>query len=389
MRKNIFHFFRNLMAVIGTFVVILGVYFFSTNASSVETLLRSIVLIESQSLYRENVDSGAMVLGATEGIVGSLNDPYSYYLTPKQWQEQQEKLNAEFAGIGVYMGVLEDGSIVLMAPIPNTPAEQAGLQSGDILLAVDGTSVSEMTLDEVNTLVRGEAGTQVSLSIHREGEDSIRDFTITRAIIEVPSVYSEMVDEEAGIGYIYLSTFHSKSPEEIQTATEELQAMGAKSLVLDLRDNGGGDYNAALKIADYFLDDKDIVQIAGAHGVLYIEHSNSGANPIPLVLLVNGNTASASEVLASALRDNQRAQLIGQTTYGKGIIQVLFPLNDGGALKLTTNQYLNLQGEAIHEVGLVPDETVEESEDLLQDLPLERAIEILKETSAGDISVGE
>lgn len=378
MGRRLFRFLRNVMAVVGTATVVLGVFFFTTNAGNMGTFLSSLVLIETQSLYREDVSGGDLVLGATEGMVGALQDPYSYYLNPERWQTQQEQLNAEFAGIGVYMSALEDGRIVLMAPIPNTPAEKAGLQSGDILLAVDGQTLDGLTLDEASHLVRGEEGTQVSLTVQREGKGELLDVTLTRAIVEIPSAYSEMADEKAGIGYIYLSTFHSKSPEEIQEQTEELQKMGAKSLILDLRDNGGGDYNAALKIADYFLDDKDIVQIADAEGVLYIEHSNPGANPIPLVVLVNGNTASASEVLASALRDNHRAELVGQQTFGKGIIQVLFPLEDGGALKLTTNQYLNLQGEQIHKIGLTPDEVVEEDENLQKDLPLEEAISMLK-----------
>lgn len=384
---KIIRWMHRILAVIGAAVILLTIFFYFTNAANMETLITSLALIKSYSLYQKDVSSGDFIMGATEGIVAALDDPYSYYMSPEEWTAQQETLNAEFYGIGVYMSLLKDGSVVLMAPIPNTPAEKAGLQSGDILLSVDGKSLENMSLDEVSALVRGEEGTEVRLSVQREedGEYRFLEFTVKRAKVEVPSTFGAIIDEEAGIGYIELTTFHSKSPEEISEQIEKLEKQGAVGLVLDLRDNGGGDYNAALKIADYFLDDKDLVQIADANEVLYTEHSNPGSNEIPLVLLVNENTASSSEVLASSLRDNQRAKIVGTTTFGKGIIQVLFPLDDGGALKLTTNQYLNLQGKKIHQIGLVPDQEIEAEENENgeeEDVQLDAAVKLLKKQLA-------
>ncbi len=368
-RGGVFRVLRNAMAVFGAAVLVFLVFIIATNAGSLGVLAEVLALIKSQSLYADRVDTGGMILGATEGIVATLDDPYSYYMDPEQWQQQMETLDAEFAGIGAYLSLSVEGQLIVVGVIPDTPAERAGLVTGDVILTVDGVEVQGINLDEATTLVRGDAGTDVTLTLMREGE--VLNFVITREIVEVPSASGEMLANN--VGYIYLAQFHSKSAEEIRKLTEELQAEGATALILDLRDNGGGDYYAALDIADYFLDDKDVVQIANAGGVQYLEHTNPGANGIPLLVLVDGGTASASEVLASGLQDNARALLIGTQTFGKGIIQVLYPLRDSGALRLTTNEYLSLKGEKIHGVGLTPDFVVEATPEDETDVVLEYA----------------
>lgn len=353
------------------------IWFFATNAGHVGTLISVITLVKTQGLYEPTV--GQMVLGATSGIVDSLHDPYSKYLDKDTWQELKIRLEAKFGGIGVY--VLEEGKgkFKIVSPIKGTPAYRAGIKNGDIILKINGESVQNMTQDEVVSLMRGDPGTQLLLTVYRESDGKEHEFKITREIINVPSVDYEILDTVSGIGYISLNQFHAHSAQEMADAINDLVGeKKMKGIVLDLRYNGGGDFNAALEIASLFLDKgKKIVSVRDGKGREEVYKSSGGNIDIPVVVLINEDSASAAEILAGALKDNRRAILVGKTTFGKGLVQTVYPLRDGGALKLTTQKYFTPSGTDINEIGIHPDYEVEKGEKD-KDLQLDKAVEILK-----------
>lgn len=344
--------------------------------SGIGTLISVIGLIKTNSLYE--LDNENMVLGVTSGLVEALNDPYSRYLTPEEWKTQREKIKGEIGGIGIYMLQDEESLIRIISPIKDTPAERAGLQHNDILLSVNDESVMGMNTEDAATIVRGEPGTQLELSVFRESDEKEYTFTIIREIINVPSVSHEMIDEDLCIGYIRVSSFTTHTAEEIVAALNELLENDLQGVIFDLRNNGGGDTGSTYDIAGVLLDGKEIVSIADASGKKRSEYAPAGAINTAIVVLANRNTASAAEIFAGALQDNDRAIIIGEQTYGKGLIQTIYPVKGGGALRLTTNKYFTPNGIDINELGITPDHIVENPKDGSQDLQLERALEIMK-----------
>ncbi|HHW60392.1 MAG TPA: S41 family peptidase [Syntrophomonadaceae bacterium] len=370
--------FSIFFAIFGAAVFGLLLAAFITNAAGLGTLLSVIGLVKAESLH--DIDSKQMIEGAAAGIVEALGDPYSRYLSKEEWQELKVQLNAEFGGIGVYIIQREDGHLVIVSPIKGTPAERAGIKHGDIITRINGESATRMNQDKAVQLMRGEPGTQLELSVLRPADGQEYHFKIIREMINVPSVEDKMLDAEAGIAYIRLTHFSAHSSDEMRKSLEKFDKAGMKGLVLDLRDNGGGDFEAALDISNMFLDGKkEIVKVRDVRGREVVHTSTQGAYKIPVVVLVNGNSASSSEILSGALKDNQRAILVGEKTYGKGLVQTVYPLRGGAALKLTTQKYFTPSGTDINEIGIVPDYVVKNPENGQKDLQLEKAIEVLKQ----------
>ncbi|WP_243140281.1 S41 family peptidase [Candidatus Syntrophocurvum alkaliphilum] len=348
-----------------------------TNLVGFGTLLSVVGLIKTQSLY--DIEFSQMIQGSTIGIVESLEDPYSQYLSQEKWEELNIKLDAKFGGIGIYL--LQDpdeGHLTVVSPIKGTPAAEAGIQNGDIIIGINGETTQNMTQDQAVALMRGDPGTQVEIEIFRPEDSEEYTFKIVREIINVPSVEDDIIHDVPKIGYIHLNQFHSRSPQEMAESINGLGEDQIDGLILDLRNNGGGDFDSAIYISDYFLDGDEVVSVAGATGQKEVFRAAPGNNTdIPMVVLVNQNSASASEILAGALQDNGRAVLVGENTFGKGLVQKVYPLNDGGALKLTTQKYYTPKGTDIHEIGINPDYQVENTAE--EDLQLKRAKEVLKQ----------
>jgi carboxyl-terminal processing protease len=316
------------------------------------------VLAYAQSHYASDVGSNGredLADAALRGIMNSVRDPYTVYLSPREIQGLNESLSGgNFGGIGVYIYQLKDGRIVLQ-PIEALPAARAGMKPGAILESVDGTPVRGLSIDRVETMIRGEAGSIVHLRAHPYNAPSVqRSYDIVREIIHVPTVRAKMED---GIDYIRLSDFGTTSADEIRKALLDGRAHGARGYILDLRDNGGGLLDAAVEISSYFIPQGTIVSTIKRDG----EHTTQEAlgdaigGLHPLVILVNKFTASASEITAGALQDYRLATLIGTRTFGKGVVQSIYPLPDQGALKITTARYVTPAGRDIQHHGIEPD----------------------------------
>jgi len=307
--------------------------------------------------YVENVDDKTLLENAVRGMLAGL-DPHSTYLDTAQYQDLQASTSGAFGGLGIEVGQ-EDGFVKVVAPIDDTPAAAAGIKAGDLILRLDNRPVKGMTLNEAVKLMRGEPGSDIVLTILREGEDEPFNITLTRAVVQVKSVKSRMLDD--GIGYVRISQFQSRTGEDLVKAVNSLkkEAGGAlRGLVLDLRNNPGGVLNAGVAVADAFLREGKIVYTDGrkekAENVWYATPDDV-IDDAPMVVLVNPGSASASEIVAGALQDHGRAVIMGQQTFGKGSVQTILPLKDGGAVKITTARYYTPSGRSIQAEGIVPD----------------------------------
>lgn len=376
MKKNAFFKAINaFLAVAGAIFVVGMVYIFLTNAGGLSTFIGVWSLVKTQSLY--DINDSKVFEGAAAGIVSSINDPYSEYLDKSTWQDLKIRLDAKFGGIGVYILQDDQGKLKILSPIKGTPAYKEGIKHGDIITKINDESAVGMSQDEAVHKMRGEPGTQLLLSVYRASDGKEHNFRIIREIINVPSVEAKVIDSANQIGYISLNQFGSRSAVEIKESLNDLlEDKKVRGLILDLRNNGGGDFDVSIDIAGIFLDGDKVVSNVDAQGNEKVYRASKGKVDIPLVVLVNEDSASASEILAAALRDNQRAVLVGKKTFGKGLVQTVFPLRNGGALKLTTAKYYTPSGIDINEVGITPDYVVENSDD--QDLQLDKAISLLK-----------
>jgi len=375
--NKVFKSVSTFLSIFGLLVLLSVGFVFATNWNSWSSMFSVLGLIKAQSLYTPHSDK--MIEGATAGIVSSLNDPYSKYLNKTQWQELKVQLNAEFGGIGVYLVELEGNKLAIVSPIKGTPAARAGLKNGDIITKINGENTIGMSQDDAVRLMRGEPGTQLELEVFRPDDGQEHSFKIVREIINVPSVEEKIVNQSPMIGYIKLNQFHAHSAKEITDSLNKLDADKVKGLILDLRDNGGGDFDASLDIADLFLENQDVVSVKDAKGKKTNHKAEMGSFSAPMIVLVNKNSASASEILAGALQDNGRAILVGEKTFGKGLVQTVYPLRNGGALKLTTQKYFTPKGTDINEIGINPDFVVKNPDKGEKDLQLDRAIELLKQ----------
>ena len=321
----------------------------------------------------EPPDPDALARGAIKGMVEVLrksDDPYAFFYSPSGYRSLRELTTGKFSGIGVWLKV-KDSKLEIVSVLPSTPAHDSGLKRGDTILSINGDEVGELTTDEAVGLIKGPEGTEVDLGIARGGESL--SFSITRAKIELPNLQGRLTQQN--LGYIRLLGFARKAGEQVHDEVEDLTDDGAEGIVLDLRDNGGGLFSEAISVASVFIEDGEIVTYRDnrSDDVVY-DAEGEAFEDVPLVVLVNEGTASASEIVAGALKDRDRAVIIGTTTYGKGSVQEIIPLPDTSALKFTTAAYLTPDGNNINGEGIDPDVRV----DAAPDVQYERAVEILK-----------
>jgi carboxyl-terminal processing protease len=323
------------------------------------------------------------VYGAIHGSLSTLNDPYTVFVEPQSSQREKEDLQGSFGGIGVTMRRNAQSDLVL-TPLPDSPATRAGVVDGDVLVEVDSKPISTtMSFDDVTAIVRGRVGTKVTIRVRRAGSDGLLSFMITREVIYTPSVAYHLLDNAPQIGYIAINRFTDRSGDEVQRAAKDLQQKGAKQLVLDLRDNGGGLLSAAVDVTSQFVKDGVVLyeQQKGQPEQTYRVKPNGVALDMPMIVLVNHNTASASEIVAGALRDHGRAILIGDTTYGKGSVQHIYELGDGSSLHVTAAEWFTPNRHQLTGHGLVPDIAISRSNDDItagRDPQLDRATAYLQ-----------
>ena len=348
-------------------------------------LLRQIrYIIESYQVDAEEkpVDEEKLLHGAAKGMVEAWEDPYTRFVTPSRLKDEEIDLEGKYGGLGMYIGD-RDGQILVISPMEDSPAERAGLKPKDQIVKVDNEVVIGWTSDRVVQKLRGEPNTKVTIWVRREGEDELLSFEITREIIQLKSVRYEMLSDD--IGYIRLSQFKHSTRDEARSAMRDMLRKGARAFILDLRNNGGGLLDASVKIVSMFVRDGLVVETKGradrANERYYVEKSQYLTN-LPMVVLINGGSASASEIVAGALNDRGRAKLIGEKSFGKGSVQTLFPLTDGSGIYVTIARYYTPSGKVIDHVGLSPDIEVkgEPNKDKAKDEQLQRAITEVKKS---------
>jgi carboxyl-terminal processing protease len=330
--------------------------------------------------YVDPVDDAKLMEGAIKGMMEALGDPHTAYWTVQEAQDFNRALQGSYSGIGAYVNT--DGDyLTIIEPISGSPAEKAGLKPGDQILAVDGKDVAGMDPDLVRTtMVMGEAGTDVKLTVLRKGEEKPFDVTITRQVITIPSVESKMLDNN--IAYIKISIFGQNTATDFHDQLGQLMAQNPKALILDLRNNGGGYLTAAVSVASEFLDSGVVTYEQGKDGTRqsYDVQPDGLALNVPMVVLVNQYTASASEIVSGALQDYGRARLVGVKTYGKGTVQLSYPLDNGGEAHITIARWLTPNGNLIDKLGITPDQVVEITQadyDAGKDPQLDAAIQLL------------
>ena len=322
-------------------------------------LMESLALIQNSYVDEDKVKSKDLIEGAIKGMMGQL-DPFSQYMDPQEHKDMTQDTQGSFGGLGIEIS-MKAKVLTVVSPIEDTPADKAGLKPGDTILKIDGVLTDGMELMDAVHKMRGEAGTKVTISVFREGFTAPKDFSITRAIIKVRSVKFNML--EGKVGYIRLSSFMGNSADDFGAALKSLQGKGAESLIIDVRNNPGGLLNAAAEISGNFVPKgKVIVSTAGRYKDKDMRFNSEGPADWakPTVILINGGSASASEILAGALQDHGLAVVVGTKSFGKGSVQTILPLSDGGALRLTTAKYLTPKGRSLHGQGIDPDVIAEE-----------------------------
>lgn len=320
-----------------------------------------------------------ILYSAIEGSLETLGDDYTRFVRPDVAARLREDAGGTVEGIGAFVEETDEGQFRIVRPIPDQPAELAGLLPGDVVMAVDGESVEELSFDEVILMVRGPRGTDVTLTILREGESELLEFTITRVRFEIATVESEML--EGNIAYIKLSSFDQTATEKTVEALQELLDQGAESIILDLRDNPGGFLNQSISIADLFLADSVVLYERNNAGLDQVFRADDGdlGEDLPLVVLVNAGSASASEIVSGAIKDNGRAVVMGEVTFGKGSVQQVYQLSDGSEMRVTIARWYTPSESSIDGEGVTPDIIVEMEFEAEEDIQLDRAIEYLQE----------
>ena len=315
------------------------------------------IFIKIKNDYVEPIDDRTLLENAIKGMLAGL-DPHSAYLVPEDYAELQTGTSGEFGGLGIEVG-MEDGFVRVIAPIDDTPADLAGIEAGDLVVRLDDTPVKGMNLEEAVKIMRGKPGTAITLTVVRQGEEGTLKITIVRDVIRVTSVKSRILEDK--YAYVRITQFQSRTGENLREAVKELEDEapgGLKGMILDLRNNPGGVLSAAVSVSDAFLTGGTIVYTEGRLDDAKLKFNAKPADILdgaPLVVLVNGGSASASEIVAGALQDHRRAVIMGTNTFGKGSVQTILPMENGSALKLTTSRYYTPSGRSIQASGIKPD----------------------------------
>lgn len=337
--------------------------------------------------FLKEVDENKLIDGQLKGMLQSLDDPYSIYMTKEEFDDFMEHTKGVYGGIGVIVTPGEDNLITVVSPIEDTPGEKAGLRTGDKIIKINGEEFTADRMDAAVKIMKGKPGTDVNLIILREDKEGKKEqieVNIKREEIRLKSVKASVIDNN--IGYIKILSFDDLTYEDFKEELKSLQKQKVKGIVLDLRNNPGGLLDVCAEITDEFLDEGDIVYTETRNGEREYLKSNKKSIDLPLVLLVNEGSASASEILAGAIKDRERGVLVGTKTFGKGIVQRIFKLADGSGYKLTVSEYFTPNGTNIHGIGITPDVIIELPEDvtiigpenLSEDIQLQKAIEIMK-----------
>lgn len=338
-----------------------------------------------ENYYYFDIDPDFQEESFYDGIMNGLNDPYSVYYTKEEYQDLLEDNSGEYFGVGAVVTQDTTMKVTVVRPIKGSPAEAAGVKADDIIVEVDGTEITDQELSLVVEMIRGEKGTTAHIKVYRPSEDKYIEFEIKRAEVENVSVDYRMLDNN--VGYISVTQFYENTPKEYKEAVEDLEKQGAKGLIVDLRDNPGGLLNAVVDMCAYTLNGGNIVTTKDRDGKVTssFDDKDDHSIDVPMVVLVNGNSASASEIFAGAMKDTGTAKLVGTTTFGKGIVQSILPLSDGTAIKITVSKYFTPGGNDIHKIGIEPDYEVELEDrtnavniDYEDDLQLHKAEEVIK-----------
>ena len=345
--------------------------------------LFSEVLDKINKEYVEEVNQNEMMDSAINGVLQSL-DPYSAYMSPEMYESMQTETSGEFGGLGIEVG-MEAGVVKVISPIDNSPATRAGVKAGDYIVKINEVQVQGKSLMEAVDLMRGPVGSEIEITVRRRGIKKAIIFKITREIIKVESVKSKIIEDN--IGYLRLTSFNENSSDQIKKKIKSFRKNKiVKKYILDLRNNPGGLLSQAIKISDFFLDSGEIVSTKSRKGIdnrKWFAKKGDLINGNTLIVLINYGSASASEIVAGALKDHKRAILIGESTYGKGSVQSIIPLKNDGAIRLTVSKYYLPSGESISEVGVTPDIEIAESSDEFRidsenDNQLDFAVKLLK-----------
>ena len=347
--------------------------------------LFSEVLETIKKEYVDEVNQAEIMDSAINGVLQSL-DPYSAYMSPKSFKGMQTDTKGEFGGLGIEIG-MESGVVKVITPIDDTPASNAGIKSGDYIVKINDEQVQGKSLTEAVELMRGPIGSEINLTVRRKNVKKALDFKIKRAVIEVKSVIAKIIGDKKKIGYLRLKSFNENSNEQLSKSINRFEKNNKlNGYILDLRNNPGGLLTQAVSITDFFLDDGEIVSTKGrriSETRRFFSRKGDGINGKPLIVMINNGSASASEIVSGALKDHKRAIILGERTYGKGSVQAILPLKNGGGIRLTISKYYLPSGKSISEIGVLPDILVEEAGDNFRinsetDNQLKYAVDLLK-----------
>lgn len=374
-----------IFLVIFTFLATAGVFLHefgqgtTDNAGTVK-FFQALKIVKSG--FVEDVPVEALINGAIKGMVSALNDPHSIYMDPKMYKKLMTDTEGSFGGVGIVVG-MKDKVLTVIAPIEGTPGDKAGIKSGDQIIKIDGVETKDLVMDEAVDKIRGPEGSKVVLAIRR-GEE-LKDYELVRSNIPIKTVAGKMLPDN--IGYIRIAMFNENTSTDFFKAYEELEGKGMKALILDLRDDPGGLLKECVKVAGKLVPKGPVVSVVERSGESKTEYSSLEKVKYPLVVLVNGGSASASEIVAGAVQDTKAGVLVGTKTYGKGSVQTIIPLLDNGkigsaaggdAIKLTIAKYLTPNGRSINGIGIEPDVKIELPEGSEKDVQLDKAIEVVK-----------
>ena len=340
---------------------------------------------------KKDIDLDEIIQGAIRGMLKVLDDPYTRYMDPQALKREQEDMFlGHFGGLGIIISIKDD-QLTIISPIEDTPAYRAGIKAGDKIVKINGKSTEGMALDEAVNILRGEKGTEVTLGIKRENIEELLEITIIRDIIEVKAVKKEVMGRDNNIGYIRITTFNINTDPELKEILNEFKKdSDIQGIILDLRNNPGGLLDSAIEVSSKFIKEGPVVHIKDRDGIVATIESRGNKYPEwPLFVLVNEGSASASEIVAGAIQDYKRGKLLGERTFGKGVVQQVFNLQDGSGIAITTSEYHTPSERSINHIGIEPDILVEPVEDSEQDMQLNKAIQLLEEEMKQSLVVSE